>query len=127
MNDHDRALAVLERDGHVKHMTHARDHGAGSGHCVAGLYQQAIREDGLDVSLLSDAVIDRLNAAYAQLHQTLGFSRHACDAFCGQRHESQVINNLVSWNDADERTADDVAHALKRASELHELAAETTP
>lgn len=112
MNDHDRALAILDRDGWTQGSSIDVETG---GRCVMGCYSQAMvellgRADSARVER-----VRRTREAVAELVQALELTAPTG----GPRYLTANSRAIVSWNDAEDRFDADIREGLKKASELH--------
>lgn len=121
MNDHERAKAVLEAEGHVKGSYYS--YGAG-GHCALGCYRRVDLEDhGLTEQDLRGR-LDRDKLVKPFRFDDSRLMRRAaelCDALGLDYTDGWDSTRVVAaWNDRAETTLEDLAHGFELASKLHE-------
>lgn len=116
LNDHDKALAILDRDGW--HQGSLHDHTAGT-HCAIGCYDKQLQSEGIPrlirtathkgyVCRENPVWNERIARAAAELVQAMG------------EVAADPMDWVMEWNDMEVKDPVEVRELMKKASELHE-------
>lgn len=112
-NIHDEAAAVLDEVGWLQNAAK----NAEGNRCLLACYEKALVDRGLN----SDARLGLWHLISREFTEA-----NAIDVKVDHEEYRHALESteMIRWNDTDGRVVDEVLHALKRASELHDLAGE---